>query len=330
MGNEGYAPIPKAVKVGVAAVAALVILFIVYAMFTTRVSAGQACTITHFGKPVGEAGPGIHFKVPLRDKYNCLSSRKQVYEIVADQNGGADGLQTDSKAEYVDWGISGKTSEGIDFMQFATVQYHVPVTSVRTVWENNARSNERVKEQIVKFHTRALMPQILNTYTAEQLYIGDLRPISDIIGAELAKRFTAQGIVLDYFELKRGDFDNTYEDSIRERALKVEQAKGKALDQQIATAEAERLRIEREGQKAATIIDAEATAEQVRIDAQAKADAQEIQAKGDAAATDIRGKALAANPSVIEWERIQVLRSANVIYLPSDTIIPLLPLDNKQ
>lgn len=312
--DEGLEVLSPGAKKSIAAICLIIGAILFFAMFTTRVSAGKACTITHFGKPVAEAGPGIHFKIPIRDKYNCLSSRKQVYEMVA-----GDPKQSDSKAEYVDWAIQGKTSEGIDFWAFATVQYHVPVESIRSVWENNARTDERVKEQIVKFHTRSIIPQVLNTYSAEQLYLGDLRPISDLIGAELKSRFADQGIVLDYFELKRGDFDDAYEQAIRDKALKVEEAKRKQLDQQVATAEAERQRIEAEGNAA-----------KARIDAQAKADAQEIEAKGDAAATTARGAALEANPSVLEWERIQALRSANVIYVPTDQIISLLPIGEEK
>lgn len=297
----------RAVKIGGVVLLAIILFF----LFTTRISAGKACTVTHFGKPVDEAGPGIHFRIPVRDRYNCLSSRKQTYEIVA-----GDPKQSDSKANYVDWAIQGKTNEGIDFYIMATTQYHVPVENARLVWEGNARSDERVKEQIVKFHTRAILPQVLNTYSAEQLYLGDLRGISDQIGADLRTRFEANGVVLDYFELKRGDFDDSYEQAIRDKALKVEEAKRKALEQQVATAEAERLRIEAEGQKAAAIIAAEASAEE-----------QRIRAQGDADSTELRGKALEQNPSVLEWERIQVLRSANVVYLPSDTIIPILPLN---
>ena len=160
--EDGEEVLSNGAKLAIAAVLGFISILILYGLMTTRVSAGQACTITHFGKPVGEAGPGIHFRVPIRDKYNCLSSRKQVYEIVP-----GDPKKSDSKADYIDWAIGGKTSEGIDFEAYATVQYHVPVASVRSVWENNARTDERVKEQIVKFHTRSIMPQMLNNCSAE-------------------------------------------------------------------------------------------------------------------------------------------------------------------
>lgn len=304
-------PMPLWAKRAIMGAVALVALIILFFTFFTRVEAGVACTVTSFGKPVDEAGPGLHFRIPIKDRYNCLTARKQVYEIVA-----GDPKQSDSKANFVDWAIQGKTNEGIDFHIMATTQYHIPVENVRSVWEQNARTDERVNEQIIKFHVRAVLPQVLNTYSAEQLYLGDLRGISDLIGAELRTRFQAQGVVLDYFELKRGDFDDSYEQAIRDKALKVEEAKRKALEQQVATAEAERLRIDAEGRKAAAIIDAEAQSEQ-----------QRIRAEGDARATELRGAALTANPSVLEWERIQALRDANVVYLPSDLVLPLLPLN---
>lgn len=308
--------------VGSLVVIALLLGTISFFSFTTRVEAGQACTITHFGKAIGEAGPGLHTRTPFRDKYNCLNSRKQVYELVEDPK------HTDSKANFTDFPVSFLTFEGISFAQYATVQYHVPVANVRQVFDTNARSDEAVKEQIVKFHTRSVIPQILNTYTAEQLYLGDLAPISKQIGDELRVRFAASGVVLDYFELKRGDPDDAYQVKVDEKAAKTEAIKAKVQDQELAKQEAERQRVETEGNKAAAIIDAEAAAAQVKIDAQAKADAVEIAADAEAYAVDVRGKALTANPSVLEWEKIGALRDADVIYLPSDTILPLINLSS--
>jgi len=320
--SEGNFKLPGFAKVGIVAVVSLIVLSILYGSFTERVSAGQACTITEFGKPVDEAGPGFHFKVPVQQKFNCLNSRKQVYETVTDPK------TSDSKANYIDYGVDFLTFEGIQFTQYYTVQYHVPVENARKVWESNARTDEAVKEQIVKFHTRAIVPQVLNTYTAEALYLGELQPISQQLFDQLSPLFAQSGVVLDYFNLKRGVPDAKYQAAVDEKAAKREQIKQKEQEQQLAAAEAERVRIEANGVAAKTVIEANANAEKVKIDAQAAADAEVIDSAGNATAITNRGTALAANPQVLEWERIQAIRSANVIYLPSDSgVIPILPLE---
>jgi regulator of protease activity HflC (stomatin/prohibitin superfamily) len=298
-----------------AVVVAILFSILGFFIFTTRVEAGEACVKLNFGKVDGYTGPGLHLRNPIGTKYRCLTTRKQTYETVA-----GDPKKSDSKADYTDWAVNGKTNEGIDFEIYFTVQYHMPVDQVGNVYLNY-KTDERVVERVVKFHTRTIVPQTLNTYSAEQLYLGDLGTISNLIEGQLQPLFEANGIVLDYFELKRGDFDDSYEQAIRDKALKVEEAKRKALDQEVASETAKAQKITAEG---------DATA--LKIKAQGEADAAVIKAQGDATAEktvlDARAAAISAHPELITWESIGAIQSANVIYLPSDSgILPILSLN---
>jgi regulator of protease activity HflC (stomatin/prohibitin superfamily) len=315
--NHPAPRVPSGAKIlGGALVAAILLSIIGFFVFTTRVSAGQGCLLVSFGKIQEPIGPGLHFRVPGKDDKKCFSTRKQTYELVS-----GDPKSSDSRADYKDWAIAGKTAEGIDFWVMLTVQYHIPVENVATIYQGVGKTDERVQEQVVKFHTRAIVPQVLNTYAADQLYIGDLTPISAQIFAELAPRFAAQGVVLDYFELKRGDFDDSYEAAIRNKAQITEQVKQKEVEQRLATEEAERVRIEREGA-------ANAAAAESRI-AQEQANANTVTAaQAEAQAIAVVGQAYEENPSALERERIAATANANVVYLPSEGVLPILGIED--
>ena len=71
---------------------------------------------------------------------------------------------------------------------------------------------------------------------------------------------------------------------------------------------------------------AEQEAERVRNEAQGQADATFIRAQGEAQALAETGRAVRENPEILELERIRALESANVIYVPSSGILPVLDL----
>ena len=300
---------------GVAA-AALVIAFIVSLFFWTKVDAGTACVVTRGGKVTEVATPGYNFKTPL-EQYHCYNTRLQSYETVVDQRPDQDGLQTDSQATFKDYRVLGKSNEGIDYEATYIIQYHTPPESALDLYKSKARSDEAVKEQIVKLHSRALVPQILNTHSADTLYLGNLKELSAEIEAALAPRFAEAGIVLDYFELKKPNLADAYEQAITEKALVVEQTKQTVLEHAKAEEEAEVVRIAAQAQADANVIAAQADADAVLIAAQAEAESIEV-----------RGAAIEANPSTLTWEQIQAIRSANVIYLPSDSgVLPIMDIN---
>jgi regulator of protease activity HflC (stomatin/prohibitin superfamily) len=290
----------------------LLVLFVLFFIFTKRVDAGEECYVQSRFGGADEVDAGVDARIPGIDRYRCFSIRPLTYEMVADADAdGGNGLTTDSKAAYKDWAILGKSSEGIDFWITATVQFRIPEGTVEEIYQKY-KTEERVVENVVKFHVRTVAPQHLNTKSADALYLGDLRPISAEIFEQLKPRFEAGGIEIVYFELKRPNFDDSYEQSIREKAQLIEATKKKELEQVYQQEEAERVQIESQG-----------VADARRIQAQGEADATLIQAEADADSLQLRANVLQNNPSLIEWEAIQSLRNANVVYLPSD-VLPII------
>lgn len=295
------------VKVGVSVVALIIIIVLAFNSYT-KVSSGEVCLRTRGNAERGVMGPGYNWKVPMVEGKACFSTRLTTYE--ASLVGPED---SSSEADYVDYSVKAKTNEGVNFDQPFVIHYRLNKSQAEHIFNNVAKTDGRLKEK-VKDLIRAEIPAVISTYSADELYLGNIDTISAEVAGRLAPSLETLGVELVYFKLKKGDFEDYYEQAIADKALQVEVAEKKKLEQDVAREEAERLRIEAEGQATAT-----------RIQAQGQADATVTQAEADAAALELRADAINDNPSLIEWERIQAIRDADAIYLPAD-VLPILPI----
>lgn len=329
--------VPALFTAAVIGVIALVLAAILFFTFTVRVDAGQACAKLTFGKATGQAGPGLHARVPGVTKYRCFTGTVQTLDVLMT----ADVSQMNSNATYKDVYIEGKTNTGVNYAVSLSLSYTTPVDNVRTIYQTVGKSDAAVFQKGVNNPLRVVTRQVLNTHSADELYYGNLESLSNEVRAKLEIEMQKYGITLQFFGIKAFDFDDAYEQRISAKNAEIENAKLVDLQAETASKEAERKRVEAEGNKAKAIIEAEAraaqviidanaAAEEVRISAQASADSRVIVSEATAIDYENRGIALAAYPEILEMERIQAIRSANVIYLPSDTgILPILDVSAK-
>lgn len=283
-----------------------ILALIAWLLMTERVNANQQAVVTSNGRETGVAGPGLHVALPWVD-YHTFSINRKTMELVA-----GDPAQSNSKADYVDWAIKARTKDGIDLYSMLSTQWHVEPNCVGELYPR-ILNDEGVKEQIVKYQLRSVVPQILANYNAIDQYQGSITDISNEIEGVLREKLNAECVNLDSFELKRGDFADSYEGAIAKRAEQRELTEQAILAQQTADAEAERVRIETEGKTAAQKL-------------QAETDRFVAQQQTDAVTYDLeqRAAALSENPELIEWEQTQAIRDAGAIYLPSG----VLPITN--
>lgn len=315
-----------------------VVLLLSLAFSVARVDAGNICVTTSGGAVQGVAESGWGLKAPWKS-YKCYYGRVIVMESVADNN--KDGLisrdDTDSGAQYINPAISGKSVDGLDFSVSYVVRYQLVADEeqIQAMYSVGAKNTDQVNELLVKAPIRSIVPEMVNTLSADDLYLGNLGPINKKISERLAATFEPYGIRLIDFGLKKPDFVDSYEQAIADKALKVEETKREELAQQLATEQAVTLRIRTEGEQAAAVLQAEreaetsviaaqAEAERVVIASQAEADRLLLSANAEAEANNLVGASLAANPELLEWEQIQAIRSADVIYLPADGVLPIM------
>jgi regulator of protease activity HflC (stomatin/prohibitin superfamily) len=276
---------------------AVAVALLVIAIFTKQVDATEACVKTRFGEVKGNAGPGLHFTVPGVTRFHCFRTATTYYEVLE-----ADAFETN--ADYTSGPVDGVTIDGQQLQLTFSVRYRIDPTQVSLIYTDVAKTPLEINERVAKFHTRALSRQIANTKRADELYLGNLAPISAEMKDAMAPRFAEAGLILEYFELKRPNFSDEYEEAIESR--------------QIAAVLIEQRRQE-------TLV-AEQEAEKARIQAQGEADASYIKAQGEAKSLAETGKAVRENPEILELERIRAIEKANVVYIPNDGILPVIDL----
>ena len=274
--------------------AGLLIALFIFFSSAVQVDATEACAVTRFGDVVSTAGPGLHFRLPFVTRYNCFRTATTYYEVLE--------AEERSDADYTSGPVDGVTVDGQQLQITFNVRYSVDEDQVELIYTDIAKTPEQINERVVKFHTRTISRQVANTKRADELYLGNLSPISREMYDAMLPRFTEAGLILEFFELKRPNFSDEYEQAIESRqiaAVLIEQRRQEAL---VAEQEAERQ----------------------RNLAQGDADAAVIRAEGEAQSLAARGKAVRENPEILDLERIRALTAANVVYVPSESVLPVL------
>lgn len=247
--------------IGIAALVLVLVLFFIG--FPASVDAGERCVVTRGGQIVDEAGPGWRLK-DLTEGLECYDVRPQVYEATWDQNA--------SRAQWKDNWIDGRAAGGevITGASFR-VTFHVDGTKIPTIYSDVAKDMPTLVYQIMAPTARTTVQQVYQRYPADQLFGGDLAKPQEEAETILRGIYEPYGIVLDGLLLWKPDFNDQYEQKVKDRSLAAidaqiaQQATIKAQEEgkaefartaATANAEAEKLRIGREAAAAAAIIDA--------------------------------------------------------------------------
>ena len=299
--GRGRGPLPPRPNLGgrsfgwYGLIAAIVLALLVFAFATARVDAGEACAVTRFGDVVRAEGPGLHLRIPGAETFHCYRTQTTFYEVVDDPGAG-------SRADYIDTPIDSVTRDGQPVGITLNLRYRIPRENVGTIYATIGRTMDQVNERVIKFHARAVTRQQVQKFGATELYSGDLDIVSQQIGGLVAPRLEESGVLLEYFELKRPRFNETYEEAIEAQQIAREQIETRANEAAAA---------EQEAQRVANL-------------AQGEAEAQQIRAGGEATAIALRGEAVRNNPEIISLNYIDALRTINWAILDGGSVTPFL------
>lgn len=216
------------------------------------VQAGQIKVVTRFGKVTGRVlEPGAHFITPFSDGTKRLSTKKVIYETLAEEN------HKNTDADYIDYPVDTNTSDGQPVDIYYTIRFSVDPTKATWVVQNIG-SEENLVEKVVKTESRIWARNVPRNFTADALYQGTgTEEIQNEIFNRLQPIFSQNGLVLDSVGIREVKFSDAYVASIEEKQIeevKVETEKNRAL--------------QAEERKKATISNAEAEAEAQRLQGQ--------------------------------------------------------------
>lgn len=276
-----------------------VLLFVVIAVINayTQIDAGTVGVVKRLGQ-VQQATfePGFHFRVPFIDQVVVYSTKVTSYE--------ASEHPDVSQANYTDVVVDSTTSDGQTVQLTFTVLFRIPADKAPIIAQQVGDMNA-VVENVVKAYARSVSREVPKGFSAEELYTQKGQTDAQaVIEEKLARDFGAYGVAIDQYLIRRITFADEYVKAVEAKQI----AKQQALTEQNLIARQEAIK------------------QQTIINAQAEAEKKKIEAEGEAAAITLKQQALAQNPLVIQYEFVQKL-SPNISWgvLP-DGVLPLIDM----
>ncbi len=248
---------PNVVTGGVAAVVLLVLLASSY--FT--IDQGERGVILHWGAVVGEAEPGLHFKMPVITTIQKISVQiqKDAFEKTAQADTRLQAYSRDQQPATIAMAVNYHvTDASAVYSQYGSLDN----MKARVI---NSRAYEQVKNVFGQFDAADAIQKraVLNTEVFDAI-----------------RKAVSGPVVIDSVQIEDITFSNQYETAVEARMQAI-------VKQQQAEAD-----------KQKRIIDADASAYEVKAAADAKAHQIEVQGKAEAGAIQARGDALRNNPTL--------------------------------
>ncbi len=258
MNFGGMRGLPPHVITG-GAVALLVVILVLSTYFT--IDQGERGVILHYGAVAGEAEPGLHFKMPFVTTIEKISVQiqKEGFERTTDGDTRLQAYSRDQQPATI----------------AMAVNYHV--TDASEVYAEFG-SLDSMKSRIIDSRAYEQLKNVFGQFDA-----ADAIQKRALLNAEVfaAIRKSVSGpVAIDSVQIEDISFSGQYEAAVEARMQAI-------VKQQQAEAD-----------KQKRIIDADASAYEVKAAADAKAHQIEVQGNAEAGAIKARGDALRNNPSL--------------------------------
>ncbi len=249
---------------------------------------------------------GLNFKAPWQGT-RTFNIQRQTYET--SNNPGS------SLANFTDYVIEAKTSDGQSIQVSYTVIFRVPPITVVSVLDNYG-SMEAVVENIVKAKSRSEARKSAQNYEAGALYSGvGIKLYETEVAQILEGSYDNEGVVLVEFLIREISFEPAYVDAITAKQIAAENIVTQKNNARAAAFERDRTVTLAEADAATKVLLAEADAERITLLADAQAEAITLQ-----------GIALEEYPQMTQWEFVQHLENVTWGFLPSEGVTPLIPI----
>jgi regulator of protease activity HflC (stomatin/prohibitin superfamily) len=247
----------RAIAAGAAVVVALVLLF----STAYTIDEGERGVILRLGRVVGEAGPGLHFKIPFINSVEKISVQiqKEAFE----------------KTDVADTRLETYSRDQQPATIAMAINYHV--TDASAVYAQFG-SLENMKQRVIISRAYDQLKTVFGQFDAADAI--QKRTVLNAEVFEAIRKSVAGPVVIDSVQIEDITFSQQYESAVELRMQAI-------VKQQQAEAD-----------KQKRIIDADASAYEVKAASDAKAHQIEVQGKAEAGAIQARGEALRNNPAL--------------------------------
>ncbi len=247
----------RAIAGGVAAVVLLVVLF----STAYTIDEGERGVILRLGRVVGEAGPGLHFKIPFINSVEKISVQIQ--------------KESFEKTDVADTRLQTYSRDQQPATIAMAINYHV--TDASAVYAQFG-SLENMKQRVIISRAYDQLKTVFGQFDAADAI--QKRTVLNAEVFEAIRKSVSGPVVIDSVQIEDITFSQQYESAVELRMQAI-------VKQQQAEAD-----------KQKRIIDADALAYEVKSASDAKAHQIEVQGKAEAGAIQARGEALRNNPAL--------------------------------
>lgn len=258
MPEFNFSKLPKGIiGIGAGVLALLVVLF----STAYTIDEGERGVVLRLGRIVGEAGPGLHFKIPVINSVEKISVQiqKKAFERTPQGDTRLETYSRDQQpatiAMAINYHVTDPSGVYAQYGSLANMRNRVI----------NSRAFDQLKTVFGQFDAADAIQKrtLLNTQVFEAI-----------------RKAITGPVVVDSVQIEDIVFSNQYETAVEMRMQAI-------VKQQQAEAD-----------KQKRIIDADASAYEVKAAADAKAHQIEVQGKAEAGAIQARGDALRNNPAL--------------------------------
>ena len=297
--------------VGWIAIVAVVVLLVLGLSSMRIIDAAKTCAWVRLGSVIGEAKTGFQFTNPLNNAV-CYPRQSVLFQTAADVTG--DG-KVDSSADYYDFPVEIKTSDGQSAMVEFNLKFHVEPGCASVLRTSIASNTSDLVMRVVNNFSRSVPRDLAPAYTATQLYGIDRNIYEGDIRDNLLPLFAQSCVVLDEFILRDINFDAAYESTMEQKQIQMENI---TVQKYIADQAVENAR--------ATVTNAQAQADAAIETARGQAETTRLMAIAEAEAMRVKGQALQDYPEMLSLKFFDALSTANWSLVPWSSIQGYLPI----
>jgi regulator of protease activity HflC (stomatin/prohibitin superfamily) len=253
----------------VAGAAALVFLMVVWTTYYT-IDQGERGVVTHYGAVVGEAEPGLHFKLPFITGITKINIQVQKLGFERNTTGGDTRMQAYSRDQQ---------PASISL----AVNYHLTSpTDVYTQYGSAAALESRV----IASKALEVFKNVFGQFDAADA-IQQRASLNAKVTEALQAAIKGAPALIDSVQIEDISFSQQYEQAVELRMQAI-------VKQQQAEAE-----------KAQRITNADAAAYEVKAAADAQAHKTQVEGDAEAHAIQVKGQALKQNPEIVSLTTAQ-------------------------
>lgn len=241
--------------------------------------------------------PGLRWVIPFAETVVTYPISRETYTMSASTT---EGQKTGDDS------ISARTADGQQVQIDASVIYYVDQNKVVTVHINWQR---RYAEDLVRPLVRGVIRDAVSQFGVAEVYASKRADLQSMITDQLMKRLSDNGLVLQEFILRDISFSPEYAASVEQKQIAEQQAQQAKFVVESKRQEAEQARQTAQGQADAAVIASKGAAE-----------ARLIQADAEAKSLVLIASALKDSPDLLNYQYITKMSpNVQVMLVPSNS-----------